>query len=719
MITTHCPRCSESIRLPSAQLPEDAYAQCPICRETFPASDVIDRLPPVLNFIGADGNPLQIDLAEREHVVVNQPADLGDELPGGLDENEVQESVADESNPFFDPATAGAAAVGIAGATVAGVAGAGATMLGLGNGVEEDAEDEIELEELVEEEESDYEEDAESEIEVEDEVEEYVESEFAETDPQEYEEEIDPELDGGFNEEDMFDEDPEVDASKQTVLLDTWQESPDDDVNALDMGGDLRAGETAVGAASLGMADQANALTPALNDLNVVEDSLEEPRIQPGFNEKTAPKTVRNRSRSSRKKSSPIKTVLGLLLGPVIAAPLVGGLLLAIGKAPDLGFYPFDGSFGKGGASQSVAAATAGDISTRSQNATFGETSGLDAPEMPSPGQDNFPNNPDTPPSLSGALPAPNSGAESIPPGPASAASGMGFPTDLADNQGAESTQNNGVEQTAAIDAFSGSASTNAPTDDDPFGGAISMKPPQEPQESKETNAVDDATAPPDLAEKLMNLGGASDTSTGPVGNLSPLSTNPASSPDSPAQSTDADELFGPPSSDPASSNPIPAGQKLPPTIQDSPNLVASTAMAASELSALKSKQATGTATKRDIVTAYIAVAKVAEQQSSPDSPSVNGLLGDIASSTAIDVFGGDTAKQWFAVPDAKRPTGGILIIGTTDATGTTITLPTGHSVPVISASGIRLPASAKVMALGEIIDSAAMTIKVKNVVSL
>ncbi len=60
MIVANCPRCDESFRLPSGQLPDDAFAHCPWCRESFPLSDVISRLPPILEITGADGQPLAL-----------------------------------------------------------------------------------------------------------------------------------------------------------------------------------------------------------------------------------------------------------------------------------------------------------------------------------------------------------------------------------------------------------------------------------------------------------------------------------------------------------------------------------------------------------------------------------------------------------------------------------------------------------------------------------
>lgn len=60
MITSICPRCQETFRIPAGQLPDDAYATCPWCRETFPLSEVLANLPPALEITTADGEPLVI-----------------------------------------------------------------------------------------------------------------------------------------------------------------------------------------------------------------------------------------------------------------------------------------------------------------------------------------------------------------------------------------------------------------------------------------------------------------------------------------------------------------------------------------------------------------------------------------------------------------------------------------------------------------------------------
>ena len=66
MITSNCPRCQEGFRVPIGTMPDGAYAMCPWCHETFPLAEVLDRLPPQLQILTADGEP----------IIVMEPAGL-------------------------------------------------------------------------------------------------------------------------------------------------------------------------------------------------------------------------------------------------------------------------------------------------------------------------------------------------------------------------------------------------------------------------------------------------------------------------------------------------------------------------------------------------------------------------------------------------------------------------------------------------------------------
>ncbi len=60
MIISNCPRCQEEFRVPQGTMPEDAYAMCPWCHETFPLVEVLNHLPPALQILTADGEPIAI-----------------------------------------------------------------------------------------------------------------------------------------------------------------------------------------------------------------------------------------------------------------------------------------------------------------------------------------------------------------------------------------------------------------------------------------------------------------------------------------------------------------------------------------------------------------------------------------------------------------------------------------------------------------------------------
>ena len=113
MITTSCPRCAEAIRLPTENPPSDATAQCPWCGELFPASELCNNLPPMVELIAADGQPLYVNgetLVEPESIEtadvadeVNQEStekiDIGTEIDFDDQENET-EQVANAEDQF-------------------------------------------------------------------------------------------------------------------------------------------------------------------------------------------------------------------------------------------------------------------------------------------------------------------------------------------------------------------------------------------------------------------------------------------------------------------------------------------------------------------------------------------------------------------------------------------------------------------------------------------
>lgn len=81
-----------------------------------------------------------------------------------------------------------------------------------------------------------------------------------------------------------------------------------------------------------------------------------------------------------RRRKSPLKQAIAYVLGGVAAVPIAGLILLLIGKAPNLGFYPFDGTYKNGLLGSQRTAAPALDF--EGQSSPFADTDNL--PEFPS-----------------------------------------------------------------------------------------------------------------------------------------------------------------------------------------------------------------------------------------------------------------------------------------------------------------------------------------------
>lgn len=214
MMISRCPRCDEAYLIPAGSFPENSYAQCPWCRETFPLEEALKRLPPVLEIMDAGGNAIQPAVATR---------------------------------------TGAAAASSFGGASFSAAPG----------------------------QRDDF---------------------------------------GGGN---------------------TFDDSTSEDLLAtIDASSPYREESTDF------------AVEEPLRLETSSESDVEPEFLLPEQDENQRPAPMRVQGTPSlqskprrKKKSSPIRTLIGFALGPVIALPLVGGILLAMGRAPDLGFYPFDGSF--------------------------------------------------------------------------------------------------------------------------------------------------------------------------------------------------------------------------------------------------------------------------------------------------------------------------------------------------------------------------------------
>ncbi len=103
MSDVSCPRCGDSFRLPSADIPPGASARCPWCGETLPVAQLLSRLPPVAEVFAADGESMAATAADL------QLEDAGAELdeysePAADGQFDFTDQPADNSFETHDPA---------------------------------------------------------------------------------------------------------------------------------------------------------------------------------------------------------------------------------------------------------------------------------------------------------------------------------------------------------------------------------------------------------------------------------------------------------------------------------------------------------------------------------------------------------------------------------------------------------------------------------------
>ena len=303
MIVTNCPRCGEAFRVPGVELPDDAYAQCPWCRDTFPVSDVLKLLPPVLKVLSADGRP--IDAARH------QAAALGVAGLSGASASPGMETVADEAEFFIDEP-------------------AGSSEL--------DADD------------LNFESPSTAETVIEDEMSKSFD--VGEPSPNElYSDDL---------AEDDLDEPGHETVTSETVSDETWSEHQadvTDDDDLVDF--EVEHSEDNWGG------DEASA----------ARDEIAPVRVSPGP------------ARRTNRQGSLIGTLIKVVLGGLMAIPLGGGLLMAIGRTPDWGFWPFNGS---GESNRSVTAARPAELSTNSLRPTATQDRPSGRMLKPDLGNDDF-----------------------------------------------------------------------------------------------------------------------------------------------------------------------------------------------------------------------------------------------------------------------------------------------------------------------------------------
>ena len=705
MISSQCPRCEESIRLPIDQIPDDVYAACPICRETFPASELTRRLPPMVELIGADGTPLElapepmVQYASGEHAAGGQAGDWPDQ-PGVSPQADLQETVeyseddaavdfdepvideSAEDTSMFSASSIGTTALGAAAAVGAGALG----LAGMAESAEEEVEDRV----------GEIGDQLEGMFDATEDVESLADQELGPLEDDSVEiEEDDPEPDGGVVLQQEFVEEehggPELQYEQHEDEIAVEEEElveeefePEDD-------------------ATIQFTSQPT------SSLVVEEDPLEEPEAPKldgpaGFNAEVPPMKVREKKRVV-KKSSPIKTIIGVALGPLLALPLAGGILAYMGRLPDLGFYPADGTFNSNSQSKTIAAApgpstgspqtfsphndlragdgesgllTGGgevsqfvdDMNDDASQATFAPPALGDDPQSTDVNQDVTTN--PSPDGLPDMFSGPASTAPPIEEVAAPATSAMELPP----VKTVETPDPAPADPTAQIQRA-------IETPADPFGGTISLdgaepKPAEPPFENNADAEPEPAKEPSPLVKQLMGL-------------------EDGASAQEAAENQRPDVLVPPPvTPDPFS----------PPQLHsDSPELVAASDKAMKAIMKLIELKASGTATPKNIAQTYVAISEVGTVAAPDQSDSVRAILTRVGESTLKSLLGGTTPGKWLKHGD-KRMTEGILLVGVADPERKTISLDSGEVVNVTMSNGGKIPAGAtRVIALGKIID--------------
>ncbi|QDT10471.1 hypothetical protein [Planctomycetes bacterium K23_9] len=731
MIVAHCPRCAEAIRVPSAQLPDDAYAQCPLCRETFAAAELLDRLPPMVQFIGADGEPMQI----QEHAV----AALHGEASIASDDEIGEIQDVDQGGLFTDAAGSVAAA---GGALAAGTLAAGAAALGLSQvDAEDDVEELNEIEEYLENDDDVTEEDGTDNDSVNEKT----------LDAHSLNETLDDDdVEQYLDEVAAVDEDSaEETSTESTTLMDTMTEedgayaaaSSGEEVDVEEEVQQFLADDETIEFESHAPEEQFSDEPASQESGLVVEDvDLEEHEFNPseivtsdgaGAAAPAMPMKVRSRPPIKRKKASPLKTLASIALGPLLALPLAGGVLLAIGKAPDLGFWPFLGNSNTNSGTMAAApVGTSGPAATTQRSDSFGESTDLVPADSPL-GQ-FVADNAATDGNDSSAATA---GNEQV---PADDSTGENSTSDASSFSMPANNPSTASDVTDDLPAATNAATTDSTTPDssagfsDPFGRP---SPTTEDVAAPQANKMPEAVTPdpavpepteiatpkpkdPDFTDFSKQAASRDDldsvfgmTDSPKASSNKAAIDDPFGDGDSTASSkTNRSDLPSMPSGLPAlgGSDDSPFGEGVTldgPAETDSPELIDATKKASQAMLTLLKKRAAGTDQRRDLGTAYARICPVGAIEANSNSVSLRNLLAEIGDSTLLDEFAGDPPVVWLGL--SKRPTDGILLIGTMSGTKTApqVTLSDGSAVSITIADANRIPATGmKVIGIGKIV---------------
>ena len=396
-----------------------------------------------------------------------------------------------------------------------------------------------------------------------------------------------------------------------------------------------------------------------------------------------------SRSRRPKKKSSPVRTIVQIALGAALAPVLAGGILLAAGRAPNLGFWPFDGSFDKKTESSNSRAAAPGPLAQNSD-----DTTPRDVPEGRSLlNEDSKINqaiqeagiNPDE---FAPAKSEPDAGPSgfSLPP--------AADPADPVDPEETNQVRRPHItdlnQQPISVhEVIPTPGSTAHPKAPEP-----SVPEPSTPELKVPDLSVPDLSVPEPSAEPndppsmtLPELG-----SVPPASNNTPDAADVGSNVEMPSLPFEGPKAtFAPDSVD--VEMPDSLTKKL-----DSPELVAAAKAAIDALDKLENSKTTDTG---KIARAYRTIAAVGVVAAEPDSLAIENLLTRVAKSPYREKLS-TIVPQWYGY--GKRNHDGILLIGSfVDGSIPKVVMQSDKSVNVLLDSTIESPSASNVIGLGKI----------------
>ncbi|TWU07621.1 hypothetical protein [Stieleria varia] len=815
MLSAKCPECGESVRLPSADLPSDASADCPWCGESVSAAGWLKSLPPVLKVVGADGQPLLWDAPAAQLASASampafgQPLDDTDSdddvtgpgtplghFPGG-DQAASQDLQSDPplsatDNPFAFSNAAVAAFTGGAAGMVAGIAATRGDEQSENDWAEQDspqaAESHTDDADFSDASVLDLDTGSDSDtLSVLDDVDDAspVTEETIEwsSDPDELSE--NEELQSFFAEADdepiavESDEPPSIDATiadagqDATLLMDTWDETnpevanPEVAATGIDDSSDSSADDSPTDDVVAGLESE------PLESLEMDSVADEEPMEQADFPIDTPQAKVPvaadqrsyyERNRSSRKQKSPLRQLLAYGLGAGLAIPLAGGILFAMGRLPNVGFWPLDGTYNSSSSRPSRTAAAIpprltddsdtnepsspstrkpsqgrtlvpaeSDIATAGKDA-MGVASGtsdatsdatIDPDDIGMPEPDLNPKNTDDPDvmtidlenlvdgSIDDTLGAPT---QDTPPAdmPDAAES-------VASNEPAENATDNNEGLAAEPPAenvdnmllvFPGTT-PEPPAEPEAEVIELTMPNPRPDIGSVQTPPSLEITSEPELVESTPDLAEAPKVASSDQPSLDPA-VEPASATVEAAKPVieSSDPKKNPPAAPEIATNPAPeirppavTPPAVPSPVVESPEIIQYCDIAEQSIDELAALRSTSTdVSKKDIAKVFVRICRVGELTGATNSNRIRTLLSDLVQIPELDDFA-SLAGDWMNY--SKRPTSGVLLVGRpgSNVNGQTITLPGGSVINVQLPGGKSLPAIDKVIALGNIVD--------------